>query len=217
MDHPHGDPSQLRISDADRHKVADVLRDAAAEGRIDLDELEERLEATYAAKVYADLVPITLDIPGPHLPAPPVTGPTQGQPLVPGGVPLPVHTSSLAIMTAVERKGVWRVPDQMTALSVMGGVDIDLRQAVFTGRETVINANAVMGAVDIYVNANTCVIIEGHGIMGAFEQARDKVEPTYDAHSPVVRVRGIALMGAVTVVRKRMPGEKGPLKKMLGH
>ena len=40
---PH-DPSQMRISDADRQRVADVLRDAAGEGRIDLDELEERLE-----------------------------------------------------------------------------------------------------------------------------------------------------------------------------
>ena len=38
---PH-DPSLMRISDADRQRVADVLRDAAGEGRIDLDELDER-------------------------------------------------------------------------------------------------------------------------------------------------------------------------------
>ena len=55
--------ADLRVSDADRNKVADLLRDAAGEGRIDLDELEERLEATYAAKTYADLVPITHDLP----------------------------------------------------------------------------------------------------------------------------------------------------------
>ena len=61
------DPDQLRISDADRHKVAEVLRDAAGEGRLDLDELDERLEATYAAKVYADLVPIVVDLPGNQL------------------------------------------------------------------------------------------------------------------------------------------------------
>ena len=57
------DPSQLRISDDDRHKVAEVLREAAGEGRIDFDELDQRLEATYAARTYADLVPITLDLP----------------------------------------------------------------------------------------------------------------------------------------------------------
>ena len=58
-----GDPSLLRVSDADRHKVADILRDAAGEGRLEIDELDERLEATYAAKTYADLVPITADLP----------------------------------------------------------------------------------------------------------------------------------------------------------
>ena len=58
-----GDPAQLRVSDDDRHKVAEILREAAGEGRLDLDELDERLEAAYAAKTYADLVPITLDLP----------------------------------------------------------------------------------------------------------------------------------------------------------
>ena len=58
----------LRISDSDRQKVAEVLRDAAGEGRIDLEELDERLELTWGAKTYADLVPITADL---HLPAHP--------------------------------------------------------------------------------------------------------------------------------------------------
>jgi len=57
------DPALLRVSDADRHKVAEILRQAAGEGRLDLDELDERLESAYAAKTYADLVPITADLP----------------------------------------------------------------------------------------------------------------------------------------------------------
>src|SRR6188508_243851 len=58
-----GDPSRLRISDADRHRVGEVLREAAGEGRLDIEELEERLEAAYAAKTYGDLVPLTADLP----------------------------------------------------------------------------------------------------------------------------------------------------------
>src|SRR3954454_18871675 len=76
------DPRQLRISDSERHQVAEILREAAGEGRLDMDELDERLEATYAARTYADLVPITLDLPThPHqrpMPArqaPPPPGP----------------------------------------------------------------------------------------------------------------------------------------------
>lgn len=213
------DPSRMRISDADRHKVAEVLREAAAEGRIDLEELDERLEAAYGAKVYADLVPLTLDLPGPHLPAAGTAAPqvASNAGLAPGGLPLTVHTSSFAVLSGVDRKGIWRVPDQHTAFSLMGAVTLDLREAVLSAHETVINATTVMGGVDIYVNAGTRVIVEGVGIMGAFEQARDKVTPTYDANSPVVRVKGMALMGAVTVARKRMPGEPGKVRKMLGH
>ena len=43
------DPSTLRISDADRHQVSEVLRQAAGEGRLELEELDERLEATFRA------------------------------------------------------------------------------------------------------------------------------------------------------------------------
>lgn len=220
MDQP--DPSQMRISDQDRHKVSEILRDAAAEGRIDLDELEERLEAAYAAKVYADLVPLTLDLPHSHLPAPRpgAAGPIRptarpGSP--PPGVPLSSYESSLAVLSGVDRKGAWLVPPSHTAFSMMGEVTLDLREASFEAVETVINANTVMGSIDIYVNAGTHVIVEGSGIMGAFEQGRDKVPPAYGHDAPVVRVKGFALMGAVTVTRKRMPGEPGKLKKMLGN
>lgn len=208
------DPSQMRISDDDRHQVAEVLREAAAEGRIDLDELDERLEAAYAAKVYEDLVPLTLDLPGPRLPA--ASAQVLPQPVGPGGAPVTAYAKSTAVLSSVGRKGMWRVPDQHTALAVMGEVTIDLREAVFTTREMVITANAVMGSVDVVVNAGTHVIVEGIGIMGTFEQARDRVPPAQDAGAPIVRVKGVAVMGAVTVTRKRMPGESGKIKKMLG-
>ena len=187
------DPSQLRISDADRHQVAEILRQAAGEGRLEIDELDERLEAAYAARTYADLVPLTHDLPAVR----PAGMPT--------GVPATRYESSWAVMTGVDRKGVWEVGPTHTALSVMGGIDIDLREAVFTTREVVITANTLMGAVDVIVNAHTRVIVDGVGIMGAFEQARDKVEPQLTPDSPTVRVRGVAIMGAVTVVRKGPP------------
>src|SRR5690606_14939839 len=57
------EPSELRASDADRERVAEVLRQAAAEGRLDLNELDERLGLVYAARTYADLAPLTRDLP----------------------------------------------------------------------------------------------------------------------------------------------------------
>jgi hypothetical protein len=211
LDRP--DPSQMRVSDADRHRVADILRDAAAEGRIDIDELDERLESTYSAKTYGDLVPITSDLPVPRPSGAPAPRPQPAQPTQPS-VPAARFDSSIAILGGVSRKGVWEVGPTHSAFAIMAGIDIDLRQAKFTSRETVIHANAFWAGIDIIVNENTNVIVEGVGIMGAFDQGRDKVEPNLTADSPTVRVKGVALMAGVTVQRRPMPGQK---RTMLGH
>src|SRR3954470_15586318 len=116
------DPQHMRISDADRNKVAEILRDAAGDGRIDFAELDERLEATYAAKTYADLVPITHDLA-------PAT--------VSSGAVLPGVSSerAVAIMGGVERRGPWVVPEHFSVFCFMGGAELDLREATFSARE----------------------------------------------------------------------------------
>jgi hypothetical protein len=207
------DPSQLRISDDDRHKVAEVLREAAGEGRIDFEELDQRLDATYAARTYADLVPITLDLPvqtAAKLPAQPAAA-SSPSPVVPGAA----EEKHLVILSGLERKGVWVVPQRMIVNCFMGGVDLDLRRAQFAAREVVITVNAVMGGADIKVNPHTQVIMEGTGIMGAYSGPSDKTLPELDQNSPVVRIRGFALMGGVDVSRRPVPGSaSGPGRQL---
>ena len=192
------DESRLRISDADRHQVSEVLRQAAGEGRIDLEELEERLEATYHAKTYADLVPITVDLPVQPAHAATVVPRPASVPAATG----PAYASSVAIMSETKRLGAWQVQDGHTAFALMGSVLLDLRQARLAAREVTITANAVMGEVKVLVDAGTVVVVEGIGIMGDFTEQRSRVEPEITAGSPVVRVKGMALMGSVTVHRK---------------
>jgi hypothetical protein len=204
------DPARLRISDADRHKVAEVLREAAGEGRIDLEELDERLEATYAARTYADLVPITVDLPVQTAAALPVqpAATTTPSPVVPGAA----EEKHLAIMSGLERKGVWVVPQHLVVNCFMGGADLDLRRAKFAAPEVVITINAVMGGADIKVNPQTQVVMEGTGIMGGYSGPSDSTPPELDANSPVVRVRGFALMGGVSVSRRPAPGQRRQLR-----
>jgi uncharacterized membrane protein YccC len=60
----------VRVSDREREAVADTLREHAAEGRLDPDELDERLTAVYAARTRGDLEGLTTDLPQ-REPAPP--------------------------------------------------------------------------------------------------------------------------------------------------
>jgi hypothetical protein len=191
------DPTQLRISDADRHQVAEILREAAGEGRLDIEELDERLEAAYAARTYADLVPITFDLPAhPQGPAQ-LARPTSAD-VVPGGK----REQHFAIMSGVNRKGVWVVPEHFTLFALMGGAELDLREAKFAAREVVLTINAFMGGAQVIVGPNVRVQMEGVGIMGGYSGPSGLVDPEVDESSPVVRVRGVAIWGGVNVERK---------------
>jgi uncharacterized membrane protein len=189
------DPLHMRVSDADRNKVAEILREAAGDGRIDLGELDERLEATYAAKTYGELVPITRDL----------------APAVPTGAVVAgagaAHERAVAIMGSVERRGIWTVPAQLTVFCLMGGAELDLRQARFSAPEVTLTINAFMGGATIVVNRSTHVVVHGIGIMGGYSAPRSDAEVQLGADSPTVHVRGVAIMGGVSVVRKKMPGE----------
>lgn len=199
------DPGRMRISDEERHRVAEVLRQAAGEGRLDLDELDERLQAAYDAKTYGDLVPITADLPVAG--APPAPAPA-ARPSVPAptGSAMP-YSSSLAIMSTTKRSGRWLVKDGHAAFALMGSVVLDLREAEFERGELTVNASAVMGEVSVVVDAGTTVVVEGVGIMGEYSELRAKAPFDPERAGPLVRVRGLALMGAVHVQRKGAPGE----------
>jgi hypothetical protein len=54
---------EVRVSDAERDQVVDRLRAAAAEGRLDVEELEQRIEAAFAARTRDDLVELERDLP----------------------------------------------------------------------------------------------------------------------------------------------------------
>lgn len=198
---------ELRISDAERHQVAEILREAAGEGRLDLDELGERLEATYAARTYADLVPITMDLPA--APASPrssaVARPASGA-VEPAEAKPQRH---LAVMGGLERKGAWTVPASMQIACLMGGADLDLREARWSARECVMTVNAFMGGASIVVGPDVDVVMEGVGIMGGYAGPTDKhVRAELREDSPVLRIKGVAIWGGVSVERK--PRDAGP-------
>lgn len=58
------DRDEMRAGDGDRQAVAETLKTALDEGRLDLHEYDERLQRTYSAKTYGDLQGLVTDLPG---------------------------------------------------------------------------------------------------------------------------------------------------------
>jgi hypothetical protein len=190
---------ELRASDADRERVAAILREAAGEGRIELHELDERLGAVYAARTYAELEPLTADLPAAVTAVPPVP---PADPDRYGGEP--TSTGGFALLGGFERKGPWVVPENFNAFAMLGGGDIDLREAQFASRKVVIRAWAILGGVQITVPEDAEVHVGGVGILGGFDAG---AAGAGGSGGPVIVVKGFALLGGVSVERKASDDE----------
>ncbi|MFF4310650.1 DUF1707 SHOCT-like domain-containing protein [Streptomyces sp. 900105755] len=209
------DAPELRASDADRERVAEVLRDALAEGRLDMEEFEERLEATYQARTYGELTPITRDLPA-ATPSPaavslgkaPAASGSWGNRIVGGE-----GTSSwaVAVMSGFQRKGRWTVPRRFNSFAFWGGGEIDLREANFADGEVVINCIAIMGGMSVIVPPGVEVVMRGIGIMGGFDEREHDMSP--DPGAPRVVVTGFAFWGGVEVAHKVTKAERQRLKE----
>jgi hypothetical protein len=93
------DNGSLRASDADREAVAELLREAHAEGRLDYGELDERLTQTYAARTHAELARLTADLPRPDRRAVERARAARREPARPGGQ-TPAPRDSRVLRTA---------------------------------------------------------------------------------------------------------------------
>jgi hypothetical protein len=215
---PVGDALRLRASDADRERVAGLLRDAFVEGRLSPVEHEERLERVYQATTYGDLVPLLEDLP---VPPGAIAVPGAGQ-VVAVSAPVPGVPSSdgvvlldpsraeegqrhaVAIFSGVERKGGWVVPPQLVSVAIMGGVELDLTDAVLTSAVTEFQVFALMGGIEITVPPGVLVRNETIGIMGGTTTPEGEVP----AGAPVLRITGAAIMGGVDVKRPKLAKPK---------
>lgn len=177
--HPSG--AHVRISDADRDHVAEILHGALGEGRLTPEEHAERVEAAYAAKTSGQLEPLLRDLPA-------------GRRRASSPPPAKESSSMVAVFSGASRKGRWRVGRKLSAFACFGGVEIDLTEALYDHREVVIEATSLFGYIDIRVPENVTLRNAGSGVMGGFEVDERESE---DPDAPVVIVEGLALFAGV--------------------
>jgi hypothetical protein len=210
---------RLRASDADREKVAGLLRDAFAEGRLSPVEHDERLSQVYQAQTYGELVPVLHDLPVPpgsftvpgvanavSLTQPaPVARRSTGAIAVDPSLAGQAQGPAVAIFSGVERKGRWVVPESMACVAVMGGIELDFSEVVLTARETTVQVFALMGGMDITVPDGVAVRMDAFGFMGGTAQPKGDAPPD----APVIRFQGVAIMGGIDVHRPRRKKRDG--------
>src|SRR5579871_6780000 len=219
------DSPEVRVSDADRERIIDVLRQATSDGRLTLDEFGERVGATYAARTASDLEPLLRDLPVPYVGGPPVQA-APSAPRVPAPPPLPgappppappgpvgaavrpPNRWTVAVMSGASQKGRWRIRGQHHAIAIMGSCELDLRNCEIEGPEAVITAFVLMGGVDIVVPEGVAVELEGFVFMGAKDGRRVRNVPVIPG-SPLIRVQAYGLMGGVSVRSKPVGVERG--------
>jgi Domain of unknown function (DUF1707)/Cell wall-active antibiotics response 4TMS YvqF len=179
--------NSMRVSDAERDATLRTLGDHAAVGRLTLDELEERAGKVLAAKTRGELAALTSDLP---------TDAEAPQP--PSGVRRPVRWM-VAIMGGTHRRERFRAVGQVNAIAIMGGDEIDLREAEIEGGELTLNLFALMGGANIYVPDTIEVELGGFSLMGGNEVRGTQRSPRPGA--PVIRIHTYSLMGGATIYR----------------
>ena len=193
--------SRLRASDADRDAAAAVINNAMAEGRLTPEEHSDRLDAIYAAKTHAELVPVLEDLPGQRAAMVPIRA-TSGD-----VVKSRRGSRIVAIFGAASRKGTWHAEPVINVLTIFGGAELDFREAILPGKEVVLRATTVLGGVEIVVPPEMRVVDNGIAILGGREIAGNSDEAA-SPDAPVLRIEGVCILGGIEVKRKsRKPGK----------
>ena len=135
---PDAPREDLRAPDRDREAVAQVLHTAMAEGRLDLHEVDDRLADTYAARTFAELEAVVVDLPGVRLPW---RDADDAEPLL-------VHATG----ASRRRDGVWTVPRRIAVRAEWGAtVKLDFRSALCAHDRVEIDLATSAGALVLVV------------------------------------------------------------------
>ncbi len=186
-----GDLPDIRATDADRERTVTVLRTSVANGQLTVDELDERVEAAYAARTRGELERLVEDL-----------GDSRARPS-----DLPVRPGEggtrwvVSVMGGSDRKGHWRVGRSVTVLNLMGGSNLDLNDAELAADVVEMRVFSLMGGSDIRVPEGLNVEVSEFAFMGGNDVGRGDARP--DAGGPLLRLKMISILGGSNLRRGR--------------
>jgi hypothetical protein len=210
-------PRDLRASDADRERVLTLLGEAAADGRLTLEEHSQRADRAYSARTLGELAGLTTDLAAPS-----------EQPIQMDG-----RRAVLGLFGRESLEGHWVVPDRLVASAICGEVTLDLREALLQSSRVVVMATVILGTLRLIVPEEVAVEVTGSGPLGRTGRGTSpgvlgpggagpgsagagriapaetggvsvsRSGPPPQPGQPVVEVRAFSLGGRVRVIRPR--------------
>ncbi len=198
-----GSPGAMPLGEM-RQATIDALCEHFANDALPVEEFERRVEVAHRAVSAEELKRLLDGLPEGNLPAPR----RQGSAPAPRRGPMPAgHERDqgfvVAVMGGATRRGRWTPARTTYSLALMGGTELDFREAVLPRGVTHVQVLAIMGGAEIIVPPGVNVESHGIGIMGGFDDAG---EQDYDPTAPTLRITGMAVMGGVEIT-VRYPGE----------
>ena len=183
-----------------RQRIVEQLCDQYAAENLTDAALEDRLTRAYAATTLPALQELVADLPTEA----PGTG--TGTAVATARADLVSERQViLAVMGGAGRKGAWTPPKHLHVVTVMGGAELDFREARFSPGVTDVTCFVLMGGVEIIVPPGVHVELNGFALMGGFGQRGGRELPS-DPNAPVLRIGGVAVMGGVDL-QVRLPGQ----------
>ncbi len=188
----------LRASDAERERTVQLLREAAVEGRLTLEEFTERMSASYLARTGDELAELARDLPTVHTPTRSRRRPTR---------------FLFSMFGSMEREGRIRMPRRAGCFVMFGNIDLDLRQATLEGDVITIAAYGMFGAIDIYVPDGVEIDLHGISLFG-HKRTRGN-DPPPAPGTPLLRVYAVAIFAGIDVWRVPIAWTQKTLREVI--
>jgi hypothetical protein len=198
---------ESRVSTAERSRVIDRLTWGYAYDYLDEEEFERRVGEAHSALTHGALVTLVSDLPEP--PAEATESAEREQTRVETGTAGTRHLRQTetfaAILGGSERKGAWRPARSSRAFALLGGIELDFRDAVMPPGVTEISVFCMLGGLEITVPPELNVELSGIPVLGGFENNAG----AGSAAGPTLRINGVAILGGVEVKAKGPRKRKG--------
>lgn len=197
-------PRDLRASDSDRERVITLLAEAAADGRLTVDEHSERMERACQARTLGELAALTTDLAGPS-----------AQPIRLDG-----RRAVTGVFSRDSRSGRWVVPDSLPVMAIFGEVELDLREALLQSGRIIIYATIVLGTIHLILPEGVTVETTGTALLTrkVSKTVRQPGPRTADpappgASQPVIELRTVGVGGTIRVTSPKRPRRLGGLRR----